>query len=57
MTPAAPRSYLRPAALLVIAAVVIGAGVFATTLFGTATTTPQTAHHRACGSDLLLTDR
>ena len=43
MTPAAPRSYLRLGALVVIAAVVIGAGIFASTLFGTATTTSQTA--------------
>src|SRR5208282_4032724 len=42
MTPAAPRNYLRLGALVVIAAVVIGAGIFASTLFGTATTTSQT---------------
>jgi len=43
MTPAAPRSFLRLGALVVIAAAVIGAGIFASTLFGTATTTPQSA--------------
>ena len=42
MTPAAPRNYARLGAAIVIAAVVIGAGIFATTLFGTATKTPQT---------------
>ncbi|MDA4116485.1 MAG: hypothetical protein OK442_08020 [Thaumarchaeota archaeon] len=42
MTPAAPRNYLRLGALVVMAAVVIGAGIFASTLFGTATTTPRT---------------
>ncbi len=42
MTPAAPRNYARLGAAIVIAAVVIGAGIFASTLFGTATTTPQT---------------
>lgn len=41
MTPAAPRNYARLGAAIVIAAVVIGAGIFASTLFGTATT-PQT---------------
>jgi hypothetical protein len=43
MTPAAPRSYARLGAMVVIAAVVIGAGIFASTLFGTATKAPQTA--------------
>ena len=42
MTPAAPRNHLRLWALVVVAAVVIGAGVFASTFFGTATTTPRT---------------
>jgi hypothetical protein len=41
MTPAAPRSYLRLVGLVVIAAAVVGAGIFASTLFGTATKTPQ----------------
>jgi hypothetical protein len=43
MTPAAPRNYLRLGALVVIAAVLIGAGIFATTLFGTATTRQTSA--------------
>ena len=43
MTPAAPRNYLRLGALVVIAAVLVGAGIFASTLFGTATTNSQTA--------------
>jgi len=42
MAPTAPRNYLRLGALVAIAAVVIGAGIFASTLFGTSTTT-QTA--------------
>ena len=43
MTPAPPRNYARLGAMVVIAAVVIGAGIFASTLlFGTATKTPQT---------------
>jgi hypothetical protein len=42
MTPAAPRSYARIGAMVVIAAVIIGAGIFASALFGTATKTPQT---------------
>jgi hypothetical protein len=43
MTPEAPRNYLRLGALLVIAAVVVGAGIYASTLFGTATTASQTS--------------
>lgn len=42
MTQAAPRNYARLGAAIIIAAVVIGAGIFASTLFGTVTT-PQSA--------------
>jgi hypothetical protein len=41
VTPEAPRNYTRLGAAIVIAVVVIGAGIFASTLFGTVTTTPQ----------------
>jgi hypothetical protein len=41
VTPEAPRNYTRLGAAIVIAAVVIGAGIFASTLFATVTTTPQ----------------
>jgi hypothetical protein len=41
VTTEAPRNYTRLGAAIVIAAVVIGAGVFASTLFTTATTAPQ----------------
>ena len=42
MTPKARRDRIRLGAAVVILAVVIGAGIFATSLFGTATTQPQT---------------
>lgn len=41
MTTAAPRSYVRLGAAIVIAAVVIGAGIFASTLFGTPASTTR----------------
>jgi len=56
MTPAAPRSHARLGAMVVIAAVVIGAGIFASNLFGTATTTGTTSAALSTSNSCAPTD-